>query len=96
MERVLILHRVADFAAWKAVFDGAADIRQEAGERQYEVLQSVEDAQLVVHISTWTSVEAARQFFQSPRLEQIRQRAGVEAPQFFYLQTVELGDLSAS
>ena len=32
---VLIIHEVADYAAWKAVFDDAAGLRRDAGERAY-------------------------------------------------------------
>ncbi len=39
MPHVLIIHEVADYAAWKKVFDGAAGIRREAGERSYQVLR---------------------------------------------------------
>ena len=31
MQYVLIIHEVADYLAWKKVFDSAADIRKEAG-----------------------------------------------------------------
>ena len=35
--RVLIVHEVADYEAWKRVFDLAAEIRREAGERSNAV-----------------------------------------------------------
>lgn len=94
IHRVLIIHRVADVAAWQVVFNDAAGLRRTAGEQEYEVLRSVDDPQLVVHVSTWTSVDAARRFFESTRLVAIRAMAGVEAPQFFYLHTIDLGTLS--
>ena len=39
MPYVLIIHEVADYAAWKRVFDQAAAIREAAGERSYQVLK---------------------------------------------------------
>jgi hypothetical protein len=36
---VLIIHEVADYAAWKIIFDQASAIRKNAGERSYQVLQ---------------------------------------------------------
>lgn len=30
MKQVLIIHEVADYAAWKRIFDAAADIRKDA------------------------------------------------------------------
>ena len=93
MQHVLIIHEVADYPAWKKVFDGAAGIRKEAGERSYQVLKYETDANKIVHFSTWTSIAAAQAFFESPRLVKIRQEAGVKAPEFIYLDQLEAGTL---
>ena len=93
MPHVLIIHEVADYAAWKGVFDAAADIRREAGERAYQVLRCEDDPLRIVHFSSWTSLDAARAFFESPRLVEIRARAGVRAPEFVYLEDLEAGTL---
>lgn len=90
---VLIIHEVQDYPRWQAVFDAAAPLRREAGERSYQVLQEAAAPNLVVHFSVWTSHAEARRFFESPRLEQIRREAGVAAPRFLYLQPVAAGDL---
>ena len=90
---VLIIHAVDDYETWKRVFDDAADIRREAGERSYQVLRRDDDAGTVVHLSTWTSHAAARAFFESPRLVEIREQAGVHAPEFLYLDEVDSGTL---
>lgn len=93
MQHVLIIHEVADYDAWKKVFDGAADIRKEAGERSYRLLRYENEPRRVVHFSAWTSIAAARAFFESPRLVKIRQEAGVKAPEFIYLEEIEAGTL---
>ena len=93
MQHVLIIHEVADYAAWKRVFDGAAQIRKEAGERTYQVLRYENEARKIVHFSAWTSIAAARAFFESPRLAKIRLEAGVSAPEFIYLEQLETGTL---
>ena len=93
MQHVLIIHEVADYPAWKAVFDKAAGIRKEAGERSYQVLKYEQDARHIVHFSAWTSIADARAFFESPRLVQIRAEAGVKAPEFIYLDLLEEGVL---
>ena len=93
MQHVLIIHEVADYPAWKKVFDAAAGIRREAGERSYQVLKYETDANRIVHFSAWTSIAAARAFFESPRLVKIRQEAGVKAPEFIYLEQLEAGTL---
>lgn len=93
MHHVLIIHEVADYLAWKKVFDGAAGIRQEAGERSYQVLRFEHQPNKIVHFSAWTSTHAARIFFESPRLVKIWEKAGVKAPDFIYLEELDAGTL---
>ena len=93
MPYVLIIHEVADYSAWKKVFDAAAGIRKEAGERSYQVLKYETDANRIVHFSAWSAIASARAFFESPRLVKIRQEAGVKAPEFIYLEQLEAGTL---
>ena len=93
MQHVLIIHEVADYEAWKQVFDNAAGIRKAAGERNYQVLRDELEPKRIVHFSGWTSLAAARAFFESPRLVKIRDEAGVRTPQFIYLEPVESGVL---
>ena len=93
MPHVLIIHEVADYVAWKKIFDGAAGIRKEAGERSYQVLRYEKDPNKIVHFSAWTSLAAAKAFFESPKLVQIRREAGVKSPDFIYLDQLESGTL---
>jgi len=96
MQHVLIIHEVADYAAWKLVFDRAVGIRHAAGERSYQVLRYEHDANRIVHFSAWTSLADARAFFESPALVQIRLEAGVKAPEFIYLDLLESGTLAGT
>jgi quinol monooxygenase YgiN len=93
MQHVLIIHEVADYPAWKKVFDAAAGIRKEAGERSYQVLKVENDANRIVHFSVWTSIADAKAFFESEKLVRIRKEAGVKAPDFIYLDLLESGTL---
>ena len=93
MPHVLIIHEVADYAAWKQVFDAAAGIRRDAGERSYQVLNFQGDPNRIVHFSVWTSLDDAKRFFESPELVRIRAEAGVKAPEFHYLEQLEAGTL---
>jgi heme-degrading monooxygenase HmoA len=90
---VLIIHHVDDYPAWKAVFDGAAGLRRDAGELSFQVLASDTDPNRVVHFSRWRSLDAARRFFESPELVEIRRQAGVRAPEFLYLDELDGGEL---
>jgi quinol monooxygenase YgiN len=94
MPYVLIIHEVADYDAWKQIFDNAANLRREAGERGYQVLKYANNPNQVVHFSSWTSLDKARQFFESPQLVQIRAAAGVKSPEFIYLEQLESGSLA--
>ncbi|MDL2338388.1 MAG: antibiotic biosynthesis monooxygenase [Pseudomonadota bacterium] len=93
MDHVLIIHAVKDYAAWKKVFDDAASMRRNAGERSYVVLRDEHDANRIVHFSRWASIAQAKAFFESPQLVEIRRQAGVEAPEFNYLHRLEEGVL---
>jgi heme-degrading monooxygenase HmoA len=90
---VLIIHEVADYPVWKEVFDNAATMRKSAGECAFQVLACSGDANRIVHFSQWSSLDAARAFFESPELVQIRLDAGVKAPEFIYLDEIESGVL---
>lgn len=93
MPTVLIVHEVASYPAWKQVFDEAAGIRRAAGERRYQLLCDAREPRRIVHFSEWVSLDRARAFFESPELVEIRARAGVHAPEFFYLDEIERGEL---
>ncbi|MGZ4692999.1 MAG: putative quinol monooxygenase [Acidimicrobiales bacterium] len=93
MPHVLIIHEVADYEHWKEIFDDAASIRYEAGERTYQVLRRDDDPNTIVHLSTWTSLDAAKAFFESPLLVALREEAGVRAPEFLYLEELDSGTL---
>lgn len=93
MNYVLIIHEVADYAAWKKVFDDAAAIRKAAGEQSFQVLNYQHDKNKIVHFSRWQSLTGARSFFESPALIEIRKQAGVKAPEFVYLNQLDEGIL---
>lgn len=94
MPYVLILHEVASYPAWKAAFDQAAGIRRAAGELRYQLLRHDSDANQIVHFSEWTSLDAARRFFESPEVAEIRRKAAVKALDFIYLPELERGSLA--
>ncbi len=93
MQHVLIIHEVQDYPAWKKVFDRAAGLRRDAGERSYQVLRDHRDPNRIVHFLVWTSIGDARKFFESPELVKIRAEAGVKSPEFIYLEQLEAGIL---
>lgn len=93
MKYVLIIHEVEDYIAWKKIFDNASGIRKEAGEISYQILKYENSPNKIVHFSVWSSLEKAKNFFQSPKLIKIRADAGVKSPDFIYLEQLETGIL---
>lgn len=93
LKHVLIIHEVEDYTAWKKIFDNASNIRKEAGEISYQVLKYENEPNKIVHFSVWSSIEKAKDFFQSPKLIKIRADAGVKSPDFIYLEQLETGIL---
>lgn len=93
MPYVLIIHDVDAYPAWKTIFDHAAQIRKQAGEIRYQLLRHETNANRIVHFSEWTSLDKARKFFESPELVEIRRTAGVNTPEFHYLNEIEQGRL---
>ena len=93
MQYVLIIHEVEDYEAWKVIFDNAAAIRKDAGEKSYQVLKYESDPNKIVHFSHWSSIGNAKVFFESPKLVKIREQAGVKAPEFTYLDELASGTL---
>lgn len=93
LQYVLIIHEVADYPAWKKIFDAATVVRHQAGECSYQVLRFQNDANKIVHFSMWTSIADAMRFFESEELVKIRKEAGVKSPDFHYLEQLEAGVL---
>jgi quinol monooxygenase YgiN len=93
MKNVLIIHEVENYDNWKKIFDNASQIRKEAGELAYQVLKFEKNPNKIVHFSSWTSLENAKNFFESPKLIEIRKKAGVKSPEFIYLESLEKGIL---
>ncbi|EKT4500166.1 antibiotic biosynthesis monooxygenase [Flavobacterium psychrophilum] len=93
MKYVLIIHEVEDYIAWKKIFDTASRIRKEAGEISYQILKYENEPNKIVHFSVWSSLEKAKDFFQSPKLIKIRADAGVKSPDFIYLEQLQTGIL---
>ena len=91
----VIRHRVADFDAWKKIYDGFAPIQAEHGVHAHQVLRSIENPNDVIVTHTFDSQEAARGFFAMPELKEAMGQGGVEADsvEISYFDEVEAGVL---
>ena len=84
----LIHHRVADFDAWKAVYDGFRSVQKERGVRHHHVWRAENDPNMVVVVHTFDSAEAAHAFFDSAELQGAMAEAGVD-PSSVQIQFLE-------
>jgi heme-degrading monooxygenase HmoA len=93
----LVRHRVADYDAWKAVYDNFAPIQAEYGVRAHQVLRSLDDRNEVTVAHTFDSLDDAKAFFAMPELQKAMADAGVKTDSIsvMYYDEVEAGELIA-
>jgi hypothetical protein len=78
----LALHRVADYDAWRAVYDSVDGIRRQAGVTGTEVFKPSPGDNLVAVTHEFETPEAARGFFENEDLRGAMDRAGVDRASF--------------
>ena len=89
MINVLIHHEVADYAAWKAVFDSAFDWRRKNGECSCRIFRGAGSVNDLTLFFEWESLEKARAFIASEELKAKMASAGVKgAPRVDFLTEV--------
>jgi len=78
MVRMFVRHKVADYPAWRAVYDSIDQDRQEMGVTGHAVYRTLDDQNDVTAWHDFASRQAAESFASSPKLRDAMQRAGVE------------------
>jgi quinol monooxygenase YgiN len=76
----IISHPVADYAAWREIYDQALPLREAAGMTRAQVLQSPDDPNMIILIQEFESLEGAQALFASPEVKAAMKDAGVAAP----------------
>jgi uncharacterized protein (DUF1330 family) len=76
----LILHRVADYAAWRQVYDSVSELQKEGGVTAQSVHRMAGDPDVVLVVHEFDTVDQARAFFADPRLQSAMQQGGVVGP----------------
>jgi hypothetical protein len=74
---LIVRHPVQDFASWKVVYDEVGTLRDQHGCTAERVLQLPTDANEVVAIHEFPSVEQAEAFAADPALKAAMERGGV-------------------
>lgn len=72
-----IRHRVADFDAWRRVFDEHGAVRKEHHQVGESVLRAADDPNSVLVLLSWPSPADAQGFLGDPSLREAMSRAGV-------------------
>jgi quinol monooxygenase YgiN len=82
--------RVADFAAWKPVFDELEPTRRQAGFTAHSLHRDAEDPNVIIIAYRVGDIAHAREYASSPDLREAMQRAGVQGPpEFWFADDVE-------
>jgi hypothetical protein len=87
---LLIRHQVADYNVWKPLFDAHADNRKSHGCNGGLLFRNADNANEILAIWTFDSVDHAREFTQDPSLREAMSNAGViDRPDLYFLDQVE-------
>jgi hypothetical protein len=78
----LVHHRVADYDAWKRVYDSVEPVQRDGGVRSHTVWRVHDDPNVVVVEHSFDDFAAAQAFFDSAELRQAMSDAGVDMASF--------------
>ncbi|PYJ07356.1 MAG: cyclase [Verrucomicrobia bacterium] len=77
MPYVSVRHRVADYATWKRVVNGAKAWRKASGEKSLQVYRSSRNPNDLTIICCWDTTPRMQKFLKSAELRQRMMEAGV-------------------
>ena len=78
MINVLVHHEVADYPAWKAMFDSGLDFRHQLGERCCRIFRRAANPNDLTLIFEWDNLDKARTFLASDELKARMKASGVK------------------
>ncbi len=87
MIRLFVRHRVADYAAWRKVYDEFDATRRPMGVIGEAVFQSIDDPNDVTVWHDFQTADEAQAFASSEAVRDVMQRAGVEGAPEVWLVT---------
>ena len=77
MVRLFVKHRVADYNAWRQVYDAFGPVQRELGVTAHGVCQDVADDAVVTITHDFASLDAAKALMADVRLREAMAKAGV-------------------
>src|SRR3954466_9573925 len=90
MPSLVIRQKVADYAAWKPIFDEHAATRRANGSQGGRLFRNAADPHGVLALFEWVALERARLFAQSDDLRETMARSGVvDQPDLWFLEETD-------
>ncbi|HEU5345542.1 MAG TPA: hypothetical protein VFU60_14440 [Ktedonobacterales bacterium] len=90
MAYMIVRHKVADYAKWKAAFDEHVATRAAGGSLGGLLFRGADNTNEMIAVFEWDDLGKARQFAQSDNLRETMQRAGVsDIPDIYFVEKVE-------
>jgi hypothetical protein len=87
---LIVRHRVADFDAWKKVFDSMHEVRKAHGWTQAIVYRDAQDPNIVTIVNRVKDLDGAKRYGGSKELKEGMAKAGVQgAPEVFFLEQAD-------
>lgn len=80
MATLFVRHTVADFAAWKKVYDGLDPVRKAMGVTAQGAYQQDGNANDITVFHDFATMDSAKAFAASHELKSAMQEAGVQGP----------------
>ncbi len=77
---MLVSHGIADYAKWKAVFDGHQEARKQASCLGHHILRGVDDPNRVTIYCLATDLNRVKAFLESSDLAEAMSESGVQGP----------------
>lgn len=74
----IIRHHVADYDAWKSVYDSVAPMQKAGGVLAHGVFRAEGDANDITVLHTFETAERAHAFFENPDLHAAMANGGVD------------------
>ena len=87
MATLFVRHTVADYTAWRRIFDNFAPTQEALGVTDKAVYQAADDPNDITVTHDFATLEAAKAFAGSPELKAAMHDAGVTSPPTVWLTT---------
>ena len=92
--KVVVRHKVHDFATWKPYFTGDTERQREVSFTHLRLTRNKHDRDELVIIFDCEDLDKAKPMFSEPNLGGLMRKAGVlDQPAVFFLEEIEARDL---